>query len=63
MPKQSPHHCSDHDTTHVHRPGCGHARVQHEDHFCYVVGNHLHYVKDGRCVFHGAWPEAPERRK
>jgi hypothetical protein len=51
--EQSTHECNGHDSNHAHGPECGHERVRHGDHECYVVGDHLHHVQGGRCVDHG----------
>ncbi len=28
---------------HVHKDSCGHTRIQHEDHICYLHDGHLHF--------------------
>lgn len=48
-------HCEGHDIDHVHGPGCGHARVLHDGHYDYVVGDHLHHVGRSGCEDHGSW--------
>jgi len=39
---------------HLHDAGCGHERVMHNDHWDYIVNDHLHHpTDDGNCVIHG----------
>jgi hypothetical protein len=47
------HRCEGHASEHVHGPECGHARIEHEGHVDYVVGDHRHHVIEGRCIDHG----------
>ncbi len=43
------HVCGGHEKNHTHGESCGHKRVQHEDHFDYVVGDHTHCVHGDHC--------------
>jgi hypothetical protein len=54
----SKHQCDGHGSEHVHGPDCGHERVEHDGHFDYRVGDHLHHVLDGECVVHAIEPAA-----
>jgi hypothetical protein len=49
MEKRNLHRCEAHDSRHVHGPDCGHARIPHDDHFDYRVGDHIHHVEGRRC--------------
>lgn len=42
-----------HDSGHVHGPGCGHEAIPHGDHICYLVDGRLHHPHDGHCDDHG----------
>lgn len=50
------HHCDAHPDAHVHGPGCGHRRVQHGDHFDFLVDGHLHHPHGDHCDDHGPAP-------
>ena len=47
------HNCGQHESEHVHGPGCGHEAVPHGDHTDYLVAGHLHHPHDGHCDDHG----------
>ena len=39
---------------HIHDTDCGHERVVHNDHWDYIVNDHLHHPSsDGGCEIHG----------
>ena len=38
---------------HAHGPDCGHERVQHQDHYDYLVGEELHHPQGDHCHHHG----------
>jgi hypothetical protein len=42
-----------HEAGHVHGPGCGHERVPHGDHVCYLVDGRLHHPHEDHCDDHG----------
>ncbi len=44
------HICEAHGRRHIHGPDCGHPRVPHDDHFDYLVGDHVHHVEGKRCL-------------
>lgn len=48
------HACAGHDTSHVHKAGCGHEAVPHGDHVDYLVNGHLHHPHGTHCDDHGA---------
>jgi len=50
----SQHTCEAHTSNHVHGPDCGHERIRHDDHFDYLVDDHLHHVTRDGCTDHGA---------
>jgi hypothetical protein len=47
------HSCVSHDHAHVHGDNCGHSKVPHGDHVCYLVDGHLHSYHNGHCDHHG----------
>jgi hypothetical protein len=47
------HSCGEHDSHHVHGPGCGHEAVPHGDHIDYLVDGHLHHPHGDHCDDHG----------
>ena len=47
-----------HEIEHVHGVGCGHKEVIHNDHFDYLVNDHLHHTQDGHCFDHGEYHES-----
>ena len=53
----SHHTCEAHAKNHVHVPDCGHERIRHDDHYDYLVGDHLHHMTIDGCADHGARPE------
>jgi hypothetical protein len=47
------HHCSGHESDHIHGPNCGHEQVPHGDHIDYLVNGHLHHPHGNHCDDHG----------
>jgi len=47
------HRARGHESTHKHRPDCGHEAVPHGNHFDYLVNGRLHHPHGDHCDDHG----------